>query len=216
VTAAEGAPPLQAREIPAALAHLLGSAGVASHLQTDDFPRRFAATVDNLARAHAPVLMWPVAPVPGRFTVEDGPGGSKVIAPANAQRYAPFVAFVSSIDSAAAVQLYARMYPLLQEAYRHLGFGDRYLNDRVVKVIAHLLATPEPSAPLQVRLTDVKGPIPSTRPWIRYEYVDPDLERMSAGQKMLLRVGPANERRLKQKLAELREHLVRSQPAAAR
>ena len=37
----------------------------------------------------------------------------------------------------------------------------------------------------------------------------------TTGQKMLLRMGPANERRLKQKLAELRENLVRAQPAAA-
>jgi hypothetical protein len=214
VAAPEGTS-LQAREIPSALAQLLGSANVNRFLQTDDFPRRFAATVDNLGRSHAPVQLWPVTPIPGRFTVEDGPGGTQVIAASNAQRYAPFVAFVAAIDSAAAVQLYARLYPLLQDAYRQLGFGERYLNDRVVKVIDQLLATPEPAGPLQVRLTEVKGPIASTRPWVRYEYVDPAYERLSAGQKMLLRMGPANERRLKQKLAELRENLARAQPAAA-
>jgi hypothetical protein len=32
---------------------------------------------------------------------------------------------------------------------------------------------------------------------------------------MLLRMGPENERRLKRKLAELREYLVRAQPSAA-
>lgn len=214
VTTPDGSP-LQAREIQPALAQLLGSAAVARFLQPDDFPRRFAATLDNLGRSHAPVLLWPVAPIPGRFTVADGPGGNQVIAAANAQRYAPFVAFATSIDSAAAVQLYARMYPLLQEAYRQLGFGERYLNDRVVKVIALLLATPEPAGPVQVRLTEVKGPIASTRPWVRYEFVDPAFERLSAGQKMLLRMGPENERRLKRKLAELREYLVRAQPSAA-
>lgn len=212
---AEGAPPLQEREIPAALAQLLGRSGFATYIQADDFPRRFVATLDNLARDHAPPSVWPVMPMPGRFTVVDGPGGSQVIAPSNAQRYAPFVAFVTSVDSAAAVQLYARMYPLLQQAYRKLGLNDPHLNYRVVKVIDHLLATPEPSGPLQVQLTEVKGPVPSTRPWVRYEYVDPELESLSAGQKAMLRVGPANERKLKLKLAELRSELVGPQPGAA-
>jgi hypothetical protein len=214
VTASEGTP-LQAREIPSAIAQLFGNAATARFLQTDDFPRRFAATLDNLGRSHAPVLMWPVTPIAGRFTVAEGPGGTTVIAPANAQRYAPFVAFATGIDSAGAVQLYARMYPQLQDAYRNLGFGGRYLNDRVVKVIDQLLATPEPAGPVQVRLTEVKGPIASTRPWVRYEFADPAFERLSAGQKMLVRMGPENERRLKRKLAELRGHLVRAQPAAA-
>lgn len=205
--------PLQARAIPDALAQLLGAANVTRFLQTDDFPRRFVATLDNLGREHAPALLWPVVPTPGRFTVEQRPDGSTVIAASNAQRYAPFVQFASSVDSAAAVQLYARMYPLLQETYRQLGFGNRYLNDRVVAVIDHLLATPEPAQPPQVKLMEVKGPVPSTRPWVRYEFADPELQNLSAGQKMLVRMGPANERKLKQKLRELRANLVRSQQA---
>lgn len=207
--------PLQVQAIPDALAQLLGRAAVTRFLITDDFPRRFVATLDNLGREHAPAQLWPVQPTPGRFTVEQRADGSSVIAAANAQRYTPFVEFASSVDSAAAVQLYARLYPLLQEAYRQLGFGNRYLNDRVVAVIDHLLAAPEPSQPPQVRLMEVKGPVPSTRPWVRYEFADPELQGLSAGQKMLVRMGPANERKLKQKLAELRANLVRAQQAGA-
>lgn len=60
---------------------------------------------------------------------------------------------------------------------------------------------------------EVKGPVPSTRPWVRYEFADPELQNLSAGQKILIRMGPAHERRLKQKLGELRANLVRSQQA---
>ena len=42
------------------------------------------------------------------------------------------------------------------------------------------------------------------RPWVSYEFVDPKLESLSAGQKMLVRMGPVNERRMKAKLKELR------------
>ena len=74
----------------------------------------------------------------------------------------------------------------------------------VVDVIDHLLATPEPQGPLAVQLIEVKGEIPSTRPWVRYEFSDPAHQARSAGQKILLRIGVDNQRRLTAKLAEIR------------
>lgn len=204
---------LRSEDIPRSLADLLGADAVRTFLQTADFPRRFAATVDSLGREHAPVAAWPVQPTPGAFSVEQRPDGA-VIAPANAARYAPFVQFVSGVDAERAVALYRRMYPFLQGAYRELGFGDRYLNDRVMAVIDLLLAAPEPAEPPRVQLTEVKGPVPSTRPWVRYQFADPQLEGLAAGQKILVRVGPANERILKAKLRQLRKLLVSGTGAA--
>lgn len=201
--------PLRAAEVPSALAGLVGEKAVASLLQTDGFARRLVATIDNLGREAAPVSAWPVQPAQGRFTVTELPDGP-VIGADNAARYKPLVLLAESVDAARAVALYRRMYPLLQQSYRELGFGDRYLNDRVVAVIDLLLATPEPAQPPRLRLTEVKGPYPSTRPWVRYEFVDPELQRLAAGQKILVRVGPENERRLKSRLAELRAQLVAS------
>lgn len=204
---AVGDQPLEPQQIPDALAGLLGTKAAATFLQVDDFPRRFAATVDSLAREHSPATAWPVLPTPGRFLVEERPEGT-VIAPENAARYTPLVLLAGTIDVPASVRLYRRMYPLLQQAYRSLGFGDRYLNDRVVDVIDVLLATPEaPEAP-RVELLPVRGPVPSLQPWVRYQFVDPELEALAAGQKVLVRIGPVNQRRLKSKLAELRKELT--------
>lgn len=198
--------PLEPHEVPATLAALLGTKAAATFLQAEDFPRRFVATVDSLARAHSPSAIWPVLPTPGRFLVEERAEGT-VIAPGNAARYTPFVLLAGTIDVAAAVRLYRRLYPLLQQAWRHLGFGDRYFNDRVVEVIDVLLATPDaPEAP-RVQLQSIQGPIPSLQPWVRYQFVDPELEALSAGQKILVRVGPVNQRRLKARLAEFRKEL---------
>ena len=199
--------PLRADEIDGALAELLGSKSVATFLQADAFARRVVSTIDNLGRAHAPVAAWPVLPTQGRFTVEERTDGP-VIAAENAARYTPFVLLAGTLEVERTVRLYRRMYPLLQQSYRELGFGDRYLNDRVVEVIDLLLAAPEPAEPPRLQLTEVKGPVVSTRPWVRYEYVDPQLESLTAGQKILVRVGPVNERRLKAKLSELRAHIV--------
>ena len=45
-------------------------------------------------------------------------------------------------------------------------------------------------------------------PDLMVEYADPDLEELSAGQKILVRVGLDNELRLKAKLREIRKALV--------
>lgn len=206
---------VQPNGVTGALEQLLGREAVLKFLQTTDFPRRFAATLDNLGREYAPASVWPVQPTPARFLVAaDGP--SQVIAPENARRYAPFVAFAASVDAAQAVQLYRRLSPLLEQAWRELGFKDRSLHQRMFEVIDLLLATPEPTQAPQVTLTEVKGPIPSSRPWTRYEYADARLERLAAGQKILLRVGPDHRKVLKAKLQELRRELLRASATPAR
>ncbi|WP_066335986.1 DUF3014 domain-containing protein [Azohydromonas lata] len=200
--------PLAAAELGTALTDLIGRKAVLTFLQLDDFARRLVATVDNLGRIHAPSRLWPVNPMPGRFMVEPREGGT-VIAADNSLRYTPFVLLVETVDVARAVDLYVRLYPELQRSYEELGYPHGYFNQRLLQVIDQLLATPQVPQPLRVQLTEVKGPIPAEQPWTRYELADPELEAMSAGQKMLLRTGEVNARRLKAKLAEFRMELLR-------
>jgi Protein of unknown function (DUF3014) len=199
--------PLALEGVAAALQQLLGPGAMEAFVFSDDFPRRLVATLDQLGREHAPASLWPVAPAPGRFLVEQR-GDATVIAADNAQRYAPMVRALASVDAAATVALYRRMVPLLDRAWRTLGMGERHLNDRVFEVIDLLLATPEPAQPIAVLLTEVKGPVPSLRPWVRYEFADPKLQALPAGQKVLLRMGQAERQQVKDKLRDLRRHLV--------
>lgn len=191
------------------LSSLLSRQNLLSFLQLDGFVRRVVATVDNLPRSHAPANRWPVMPTPQRFLTQPGSEGRETIAAHNSQRYRPLVQMIEAVDTAQAMALYRRLYPLFQQAYQELGFPDRYFNDRLVQVLDHLIATPLPPQPLAVTLVEVKGTVPSLRPWVRYEYADPELEAMSAGQKMLMRTGPDNQARLQAKLKEIRERLVK-------
>ena len=193
--------------VQSALTELLGRNSVVSFLRLDGFVRRVVATVDNLPREQAAARMWPVQPTPQRFTVESR-GEVAQIGVDNSARYTPFVRFVDSVNSAKAVDVYAQLYPLFQQAYEELGYPGKYFNDRLVAVIDNLLQAPEPVPPVQVKLTEVKGSVPSTQPWVRYEFVDPALEALPAGQKMLVRMGLDNERRLKAKLADFRHRLA--------
>jgi len=200
--------PLKAADMGTVLTDLLGRKAVLEFFALDEFPRRLVATVDNLGRSHAPPMLWPIKPTPGRFTVEERAGGS-VINADNSQRYTPLVLLAESVDAGKAVDLYIRMYPLLQQAYEELGYPKAYFNDRLMAVIDQLLATPGADEPIQVHLTEVKGSVASLQPWVRYEFVNPAFESLSAGQKIMLRVGSVNERRLKAKLTAIRQQLIK-------
>jgi len=106
-------------------------------------------------------------------------------------------------DVKALAVVYTRLYPLFQQSYEDLGYPGKYFNDRLVLVIDHLLQTPE-----------VAGPIPVVQPKVFYEYADPNLESRSAGQKLLIRMGPANARIIKAKLRDFRTEIVKKNNAA--
>ncbi len=189
---------------------LLGRKKVQQFLLMDSFARRVVATIDNLGREHAAPSMWPVHPTPGRFTTLRRPEG-EVINPDNGARYGTLIQFIETVDSRQAVQLYAALYPLFQQAYVELGYPRDYFNDRLIAVIDLLLSTPVYEQPLLVELVEVKGPYPSERPWTRYAFADEDLQSLAAGQKMLLRTGAANHRRLRAKLIEIRGLLTKAE-----
>ena len=67
----------------------------------------------------------------------------------------------------------------------------------MIEVIDHLLATP-----------DVADPVQLVQPRVMYQYADPRLEALSAGQKWLIRMGAANAAIIKMKLRELRTELL--------
>jgi hypothetical protein len=197
------------------LMELLGRKQALSLLRLDDFARRFVVTVDSLGRDHASSELWPVAPVAGngRFETEaaGAAGGGTVIASRNTERYATLLRLIESVDVAKAAAVYAHLYPLFQQAFEELGYPGKYFNDRVVEVIDDLLATPVPAGPLKVKLVEVNGPggAPAPRKRELYQFEDPALEARSAGQKIMLRIGPDNAARLKAKLTEARRHIAR-------
>lgn len=157
---------------------------------------RIVATVDALPGKRLARNILPLRGALGAFQVSETEAGS-VRASSNHDRYAPYLQILANADVAATADWYVRHYPLFQQAYRELGYPDAYFNDRLIAVIDHLLSTPEPST--QPVLVAEKGH------WV---YANPQMEALSAGQKLMLRAGVENERMLKQKLGELRSLLT--------
>jgi hypothetical protein len=166
----------------------------------DGVIRRIVATVDNLPREHVAFGVWPVKPVPGDF-LADGAGDGLTVSPRNAARYASRVQLAESVDVKKVAAIYRRLYPLFQRAYQDLGYPNGYFNDRLVEAIDDMLNTPEKL-----------GAVRLSRPKVRYEFADADLARRSAGQKILLRMGPENAGRVKAVLRSLRSEVIGRKP----
>ncbi|MDB6041794.1 MAG: hypothetical protein JWM63_345 [Gammaproteobacteria bacterium] len=178
------------------LAGLLGPKPVEQFLVPENVVRHIVVTIDNLPRKKVAVDLRPVKATPGQ-TVVASQGDINTLSAENYARYAPFVHLVQSTDPKTLATVYFRLYPLFQQAYEDLGYPGKYFNDRLVEVIDHLLETP-----------DVQGPIELVQPKVFYEFADPKLEDRSAGQKLLIRMGGANERILKAKLRDFRAEIV--------
>jgi hypothetical protein len=185
------------------LAGLIGQKPIEQFLVPENIVRHIVVTVDNLPRKKVAVDLRPVKPTPGEALVATQ-GDMTTLAVANYARYQPFIKVVESVDPKTLATVYFHLYPLFQQAYEDLGYPGRFFNDRLVEVIDHLLAAPEP-----------QGPIELVQPKVFYQFADPRLEDLSAGQKLMIRMGPANERLLKTKLRDLRAELVQSPPGAA-
>ena len=170
------------------LAALSSRPELAALLASDNLVRRFAVSVEAIARGASPAgQVRAVAPRAG-FTVEQT-GGGPVIDPASYARYDRLVLLVEDMDPAQLARLYGRLEPRLVEAYAELGVGGTF-DDAMTRALAHLLATPMP--PPQARVQAAKG--------TNYAYVDPRFEGLSAAQRQLLRLGPDRARRVQQRL----------------
>lgn len=158
------------------------------------------ATVDNLTRGRVAEKIRPVGRLSGNFIVTAaGDNGPFYLSSENYDRYKPLVNMVTDADLDELVATYRRFYPLMQEAFAQLGYPDGYFNDRVVAVIDQLLATPEPEQPIRL-----------VQPHVLYEFADPELEALSSGQKLLLRMGPDHAAAVKAVLEDVRGRIAQA------
>lgn len=177
-------------EITRELAEITGANPLAMYLVKSEAISRMVATVDSLTSRQVSAQINPIKPASGKFVV-DTEGESIIMSAENFARYDGYVALIRNMDSVALAALYQRYYPLVQQAWEENG-GEGSFNDRFLEVIDHLLQTP-----------DVPGPVYLSKPEAVYLFEDPELEAMTAGQKVLVRMGSVNAAVVKEKLLEL-------------
>lgn len=182
-------------EVVGGLTELFGQGAIAQHVIPERLVRNIVVTIDNAARQVMALNQRPIVSTPGAF-VTSGPEDAIVLAPENFARYEPFVALVANIDATTLVSFYRGLEPLFQQAYEELGHPNASFNTRLNEVIEHLLQTPTP-----------RGQIALVQPSVLYQYADERLERLSSGQKLLIRMGVDNAAIIKGKLREIQAEL---------
>ena len=170
---------------------LSGNPEFAKWLLTKDLVRKFVVAVDNVANGLSPKPHVDFFSPAGGFRVARTKKGTFIDAAAYA-RYEPLAAVAASVDAGAAVRLYRAAKPLLDEAYRDLGYPGVDFEETFVRAMAELLGTPV-----------VDGPIGVEQKILSYAMTDASLEALSPAQKQLLRMGPRGVRAVQGKVREL-------------
>jgi hypothetical protein len=194
---APAAAPLEAGDRERALLEAVSTSPVyRSWLQKGDVLNRWALVTDNLAEGVSPrkalEFLAPATP----FTVE-ARGGVTVVSARSFQRYDLVGDAVASVDPGALAAVYRALHPVLEAAYRALGYPSGSLDKVAARALARLVKAPLVAGDLAV---EPAGPIV-------YILTDPRLEALGAVEKHLLRMGPRNGRLIHEKAVALQKAL---------
>jgi len=192
------------------LGAIAGQDAVMRYLVPDNLISRLVATIDALNGRQVSLNLMPINPLDSPFEAIPDPYPADILTnpegdelkqyeedPANYARYTPYVELIESMDMNQLAEGYRRYEPLFQEAYVQQGFPKGNFTARLIEIIDLVLAAPAPPEPLRL-----------VKPEAYYKYVDPEIEALPAGQKILVRMGNSNADRVKVKLREFRGALV--------
>jgi hypothetical protein len=164
-------------------------------MSSADLVRRFVGSLFAVAEGNSPrtfvAFLAPSVPFKALYR-----SGRPFASPASYARYDAIANAVGLLDVQQAAAAWRALEPLLARAHQEIAPPGRTLAQTLDEATAHLLAPRLPDS--AARLVE-RGAV--------YAYVDPELERLTAAQKHLLRMGPANARVVQTKLRELRAAL---------
>ncbi len=166
-------------------------------LLSRDLVLKFTAAVDNIAEGQSPRKHMSFFNPREEFGVITR-RGRDYMDPAGFKRYSAVADVFSSLNVEQSVVLYRRLYNVIQEAYRDLGYPEGNFQNTLIRAMDELLEVPV-----------IESDIALEKKIISYAIADPELERLSVAQKHLLRMGPRNVRTIQAKLREFRAAFLR-------
>lgn len=163
---------------------LSSNPSVAAWLATDNLIRNFTVVVANIAAGEAAAGRVAVLRPKGTFQVEER-GEDLFINARSYARYLPLATAATSIKPEDAARLYTQLKPRIDEAYAELGQPNTTFDQVLEQAIVILLRTPVPQGPI---------PVEPNGAAVAFRYADPALEKLTPSQKLLIRLGPDNQR----------------------
>lgn len=161
--------------------------------------RQFVVFVDNLSEGELARNASPIKGPTEKFTVSDV-SNKTYIDPDSYHRYDMYADFLSGLNEQQLLSTYKQMSPLFSEALAELGYSDTSFNERMLKAIDLILATPVIHDPIEVNGISVN-----------YKFVDPKLEALAGPQKLIIRMGADNAKKVKSALRRLKAQLIQQE-----
>lgn len=164
---------------------------IAPMILKKDIARQFVVFVDNLAQGE---LVRKASPLKGpetEFSVSEIT--NKIfLNPDSYHRYDLYADFVAGLNEKDLVATYTELKPLFAEAFAELGYSDIDFDNRM-----QAMFTMVENAPI------IEDPIELSSVTVNYHFADPNLEALPNAQKLLLRMGPENTRKIKAAVKKL-------------
>ncbi len=164
-------------------------------LVEQDVIRHFVVFVDNLAQGELARKVSPVKAPKTDFTVTDV-SNKTYLNPDSYHRYDIYADLVSNLDEQKLIETYHKLMPLLDQAFEELGYENSNFNNQMLKAIDVILDAPIIEHPIELSTISVN-----------YQFVDPELESLPNAQKLMIRMGPENAKKVKAAMRKLKQQL---------
>lgn len=163
----------------------------------------FVVFVDNAAKGEIVRNFSPATEPEGRFKATlvknndpDNADLTYVLDKSSYKRFDMYADLITALPVEQSRELYETVSPLIEEAYSELGYTENDFDDKLIETIDLLLATPV-----------IDGDIKLVTPSAMYEFADKNLEALSPIQKLFIRMGPDNQRKIIPVLKDIKAQL---------
>ncbi|WP_428242256.1 DUF3014 domain-containing protein [Gynuella sp.] len=161
---------------------------------TDNLVSRFVTVINGIAD-HDIVYRQMVVPTPRSNFIAKETSAGLAISENNYARYVTYIDMIASLKTSTLVATYKVYLPRFEEEFSLLGYGNITFASRTRQALQVLLDTnPIEQTNYYLKPQDAYG---------RYEFLDEGNEAQDPIQKLYVRMGKANEMRLKRKVADI-------------
>jgi len=165
-------------------------------LADEQLVRSIVVFVENISRGGFPQTGLPYKGVDEEMPVRNLDENLFVMDPSAHARFDQIVDTFVAVDTQQALMLYRTLQPLFQQAYAEIGYRNVDFSETLRSAINVVLRAP-----------NVEGPYQLVKPSVMYLYADANIENMEEVHKQLIRIGPENTQKLKDKLRQFAELL---------
>ncbi|WP_394498007.1 DUF3014 domain-containing protein [Shewanella sp. ENK2] len=160
-----------------------------------DIARQFVVFVDNMAQGEVIHKASPLKGPKDSFSVSEIT--DKIyLNPDSYHRYDLYADMIAGMNDEQLVSTFEELSPLFDEAFEELGYSDMSFNERMVEAFDVILAAPI-----------IEDPIELSSISVNYLFVDPTLESLPNIQKLMVRMGPENTKKIKGAVRKLKQQL---------